>query len=117
VLQVTYNVSTAYLGTLLFVANLIAAVSSLLSGWVAAKLGLINTMVFTHLPSNVLVILIPIMPNLHLATAMVFLRFTISQVCTRAPVLRTGGAARSNHNATRSHAPATLASCIAVAMG
>ena len=62
--------------------------SSLLSGWVATKLGLINTMVFTHLPSNVLVILIPLMPNLRLATAMVFLRFTISQVCAcmRVPV-------------------------------
>ena len=43
--------------------------------WIASRVGLINTMVFTHLPSNVLTILIPLMPSLRLATAMVFLRW------------------------------------------
>ena len=42
--------------------------------WIANKFGLINTMVFTHLPSNALTILIPLMPTMELASAMVFLR-------------------------------------------
>ena len=46
----------------------------------AARFGLINTMVFTHLPSNVLLILVPLMPNLPLAVAALFLRFSISQM-------------------------------------
>ncbi|EFJ50190.1 hypothetical protein VOLCADRAFT_89065 [Volvox carteri f. nagariensis] len=78
--QTKYGVSTAYLGSLLFGANLLAAVSSLLSGYVAARIGLINTMVFTHLPSNILMLLVPLMPNLRLAALMVFLRFSISQM-------------------------------------
>ncbi|GIM02910.1 hypothetical protein Vretimale_7706 [Volvox reticuliferus] len=78
--QIKYGVSTAYLGSLLFGANLLAAGSSLLSGAVAARIGLIKTMVFAHLPSNVLMLLIPLMPSLWLATVMVFLRFSISQM-------------------------------------
>ncbi|GLI65707.1 hypothetical protein VaNZ11_009219 [Volvox africanus] len=78
--QTKYGVSMAYLGSLLFGANMLAAVSSLLSGSVAARIGLINTMVFTHLPSNILMLLIPLMPSLSLATVMVFLRFSISQM-------------------------------------
>ncbi|GLC44046.1 hypothetical protein PLESTF_001676400 [Pleodorina starrii] len=78
--QTKYGVSTAYLGGLLFGANLLAAVSSLASGFVAARIGLINTMVFTHLPSNVLLLAVPLMPGLRSATLLVFLRFSISQV-------------------------------------
>jgi MFS family permease len=37
-------------------------------------------MVFTHLPSNVLLILVPLMPNLSLATALLLLRFSVSQM-------------------------------------
>ncbi|GIL58126.1 hypothetical protein Vafri_12981, partial [Volvox africanus] len=82
--QTKYGVSTAYLGSLLFGANMLAAGSSLLSGSVAARIGLIKTMVFTHLPSNILMLLIPLMPSLSLATVMVFLRFSISQPRGRA---------------------------------
>jgi predicted MFS family arabinose efflux permease len=42
--------------------------------------GLVNTMVFTHLPSNVLLILVPLMPNLPLAIAVLLLRFSLSQM-------------------------------------
>ena len=58
----------------------VAAVSALLATKVAAKIGLINTMVFTHLPSNILLILVPLMPNLSLAITMLLLRFSISQM-------------------------------------
>ena len=44
------------------------------------KIGLINTMVFTHIPSNILLILIPLMPNLPLAITALLLRFSISQM-------------------------------------
>ena len=46
----------------------------------AARIGLINTMVATHLPSNVLLILVPLMPTLPLAVAVLLLRFSISQM-------------------------------------
>ena len=75
-----------------FAANLLAAVSSLSAARIAARIGLINTMVFTHLPSNVLLILVPLMPTLPLAVAVLLLRFS-AQPDGRAdaPVLRDGG--------------------------
>ena len=75
-----YGVEPAVLGAIFFGANLLAAVSSLLAAPIAARIGLINTMVFTHLPSNVLLILVPLMPNLQLAVAVLLLRFTLSQM-------------------------------------
>ncbi len=75
-----FGVQPATLGTIFFVANILAAVSALLATKVAAKIGLINTMVFTHLPSNILLILVPLMPNLSLAITMLLLRFSISQM-------------------------------------
>ncbi len=112
------------------IANVIAGISSLLAGWVASKVGLVNTMVrtsydcihthtgtqththtgthkchtqrldlltwrvcvcvclcvcvlyqvLTHLPSNILLMLVPVMPTLELATIMLFLRYSISQM-------------------------------------
>jgi predicted MFS family arabinose efflux permease len=47
---------------------------------VAARIGLVNTMVFTHLPSNVFLILVPLMPTLPLAIVMLLLRFSVSQM-------------------------------------
>jgi len=46
----------------------------------AARFGLVNTMVLTHVPSNVLLILVPLMPNLPLAIAVLLARFSISQM-------------------------------------
>jgi MFS family permease len=75
-----YNVHFDTLGWIFFGANILAALSALAAAKVAAKIGLINTMVFTHLPSNVLLILVPLMPNMYLAIAMFLLRFSISQM-------------------------------------
>ncbi|HEY3288635.1 MAG TPA: MFS transporter, partial [Anaerolineae bacterium] len=47
---------------------------------IASKIGLINTMVFTHIPSNLLLILVPFMPTLPLAIFVLLLRFSISQM-------------------------------------
>jgi MFS family permease len=75
-----FGVEPAILGAIFFGANILAGISALSAAWVARKIGLINTMVFTHLPSNVLLILVPFMPTLGLAIAVLFLRFSISQM-------------------------------------
>jgi MFS family permease len=75
-----FGVKPATLGGIFFGANLFAGISALMAPWLAARFGLIRTMVFTHLPSNVLLILIPLMPNLRLAIAVLLLRFSISQM-------------------------------------
>lgn len=75
-----YGVEPAVLGAIFFGANLFAAVSSLSAARIAARFGLINTMVFTHIPSNVLLILVPLMPTLPLAIAVLLLRFSLSQM-------------------------------------
>jgi MFS family permease len=75
-----YGVEPILLGAIFFGANLLAAASSLLAAPIAARIGLINTMVFTHLPSNVLLILVPVMPNLPLAITVLLLRYTLSQM-------------------------------------
>jgi MFS family permease len=75
-----FGVEPAVLGAIFFGANILAGVSALSAAWVAGKIGLINTMVFTHLPSNVLLILVPFMPSLGLAIALLLVRFSISQM-------------------------------------
>ncbi|HEX6160145.1 MAG TPA: MFS transporter [Thermoanaerobaculia bacterium] len=75
-----FGLSPAALGSIFFGANLLAGVSALAAAWMARRIGLLNTMVFTHLPSNVLLILVPFMPTLPLAIAVLLLRFSISQM-------------------------------------
>jgi MFS family permease len=75
-----YGVDPATLGAIFFGANMLAAVSSLSAARIAARFGLLNTMVFSHLPSNVLLILVPVMPNLPLAITVLLLRFSLSQM-------------------------------------
>ncbi|NSW87862.1 MAG: MFS transporter [Syntrophobacteraceae bacterium] len=78
--QLRFGVEPAILGSIFFGANLVAGLSSLSAAWVASRIGLVRTMVFTHLPSQVLLILVPLMPTLPLAAAMLLLRFSISQM-------------------------------------
>ncbi len=75
-----FGVEPAALGGIFFGANLLAGMSALVAVRVARRIGLVNTMVVTHLPSNVLLILVPLMPTLPLAVAVLFLRFSISQM-------------------------------------
>ena len=75
-----YGVEPAVLGSIFFGANVLAGFSALLASRMAARFGLVNTMVFTHVPSNVLLILVPLMPNLPLAIAVLLARFSISQM-------------------------------------
>lgn len=78
--HVRFGVEPGVLGSIFFGANLLAGVSALSAAWVAQRIGLINTMVFTHLPSNLLLMLVPLMPSLPLAIAVLLLRFSISQM-------------------------------------
>jgi MFS family permease len=75
-----FGVEPAVLGSIFFGANILAGISALSAAWVAKRIGLINTMVFTHLPSNILLILVPFMPTLPLAILMLLMRFSISQM-------------------------------------
>jgi MFS family permease len=75
-----FGIDLAALGAVFLAANLLAGVSALAAGWLARRIGLLNTMVFTHLPSNVLLILVPLMPSPELAIALLLFRFSISQM-------------------------------------
>ncbi len=75
-----FGVNPAMLGVIFFWANVLAGVSALLASRLASRFGLVKTMVFTHLPSNLLLILVPLMPNLPLAVLVLLARFSISQM-------------------------------------
>ncbi len=75
-----FGVQPAVLGSIFFGANILAGISALSAASIASRIGLINTMVFTHIPSNILLILVPLMPTLPLAVLMLLLRFSISQM-------------------------------------
>ena len=75
-----FGVDPRTLGTLFFAANVFAGISALVASRLASRIGLINTMVVTHLPSNILLMLMPLMPTLPLAALMLLLRFSISQM-------------------------------------
>lgn len=75
-----FEVHENTLGEVFFGANILAGISALLAAWMARRIGLINTMVFTHLPSNVLLFLVPLMPDATWAIMVLWVRFSISQM-------------------------------------
>ena len=75
-----FKVDTAMIGSIFFAANILAGISALLASRIARRFGLINTMVFTHIPSNIMLMLVPLMPSLPLAIGLLLLRFSISQM-------------------------------------
>jgi MFS family permease len=75
-----FGVKPEMLGAIFFAANILAGISALLASRLAARIGLVRTMVVTHLPSNVLLILVPLMPTLPLAVLLLLIRFSISQM-------------------------------------
>jgi MFS family permease len=78
--QKRFAADPATLGWILFGANLLAGFSALAAAALARRIGLLHTMVFTHVPSNVLLIVVPFMPSLWLAVAVLLVRFAISQM-------------------------------------
>jgi MFS family permease len=75
-----WGVEPGLLGAIFFGANALAGLSGLVAARLAARIGLIETMVVTHIPSNVLLILVPLMPTLPLAIGVLLARFAISQM-------------------------------------
>ncbi|GAO02741.1 MFS transporter [Anaeromyxobacter sp. PSR-1] len=75
-----FGASPATIGAIFFGANVLAGISALSASAIARRIGLVNTMVATHLPSNLLLALVPLMPTLPLAIGVLLLRFSISQM-------------------------------------
>lgn len=75
-----YQTDLKALGGIFFGTNIFAALSFLAAPALARRFGLLNTMVFTHLPSNILILLVPLMPNVESATAVLLLRYSLSQM-------------------------------------
>lgn len=78
--HVRFGADVAVLGGVFFAANMLSGISALAAARIAAKIGLVRTMVFTHLPSNILLAAVPLMPTLPLAIAVLLIRFSISQM-------------------------------------
>ncbi|MBF0467559.1 MAG: MFS transporter [Desulfamplus sp.] len=78
--HIKFGIDTGILGSILFGANIFAGISALLAVRIAKHIGLVKTMVFTHIPSNILLCAIPLMPNLESAIVVLLLRASISQM-------------------------------------
>jgi MFS family permease len=79
-LYVRFGAEPIALGSIFFGVNLLGGLSALAAARLASRFGLINTMVWTHIPSNLLLILIPFMPSLPLAVFLLLMRASISQM-------------------------------------
>ncbi len=75
-----FGVSEAVLGGIFFGANLLSGLSALAAVPLARRIGLVNTMVWTHLPSNVLLMAVPLMPSFGWAVVVLLARHMISQM-------------------------------------
>jgi MFS family permease len=79
-LHARFGVGASLLGPVFASAAVLQSLSYEVSGRLANRIGLINTMVFTHLPSNVLLLLVPLSPTLAWAVALLLARFALSQM-------------------------------------
>lgn len=75
-----FGAGPATLGAIFFGANLLAGVSALSAAAVARRIGLLRTMILTHLPSNLLLAAVPLAPTLPVAIGLLLARFSISQM-------------------------------------
>ena len=75
-----FDLSVTAAGTIFLWTGILSAFSQLAAARLARRFGLINTMVFTHLPANIFLILVPLMPNLTLALLCLMLRSALSQM-------------------------------------
>ena len=117
------------MGLVFFGVGLLQAGSSVAAGWLGARIGLLNTMVFTHLPSNLLLALIPFAPTLGLAIGMLLARSALSQMDVPArqayvaalvdPAERTAAAGYTNaaRHVVRPAGPALASASMAMAAG
>jgi predicted MFS family arabinose efflux permease len=79
-LDLRFDLSPAATGATLAVAGVLSAISQLVSARLAARIGLVRTMVFTHLPANIFLVLAGIVPNAATAITFLLLRAALSQM-------------------------------------
>jgi MFS family permease len=75
-----FQLSPAIAGTIFFWTGVLSAFSYLIAVRIARRIGLVNTMVFTHLPSSIFLILVPFMPSLGWAIGLLLARSALSQM-------------------------------------
>jgi MFS family permease len=75
-----FGASVELMSVVVFAGGVLQAASSIAAARIGARFGLLNTMVFSHLPSNILLILVPLMPTLGWAIAVLLARFILSQM-------------------------------------
>jgi MFS family permease len=75
-----FDLSLAAAGTFFFWTGLLTAFSQLAAPWVAKRIGLLNTMVFTHIPANICLILAALAPSLPVALGLLLLRAALSEI-------------------------------------
>jgi MFS family permease len=75
-----FGLSVETAGAIFFATGLLSAFSQLVSPWLAARIGLIETMVYTHLPANLMLMAAGLMPNATLAVAFLLGRMALSQM-------------------------------------
>ena len=75
-----FDLSLSAAGVFFFWASTLSAFSYPVAAWIARRIGLVNTMVFTHIPSSVFLILAAFAPNLYVALALLLLRSALSQM-------------------------------------
>jgi MFS family permease len=75
-----HGLSLAQAGAIFFWTGVLSAASFLVAVRIANRIGLVNTMVFTHIPANVCLVLVPFMDDLHVVLALLFVRAALSQM-------------------------------------
>lgn len=124
-----FGADAELMGLVFFGVGLLQAASSVAAGWLGARIGLLNTMVFSHLPSNVLLALIPLAPSLLVAVLLLLGRSALSQMDVPArqayvaalvdPAERTAAAGYTNaaRHLVRPAGPALASASMAMAAG
>jgi len=79
-LRIRFGATADVVGVVFFITGVLQAVSSIVAAWLAARIGVLNVMVFTHLPSNLLLAAIAFAPSLGAASALLVARFALSQM-------------------------------------
>jgi MFS family permease len=75
-----FGMSVATAGAIFFWTGILTSISYLVAVRIADRIGLVNTMVFTHLPANLCLVAIPFMPDLTYVIALLFIRSALSQM-------------------------------------
>jgi len=115
-----FDLSLAAAGTFFFWSGLLSATSQLLAPRVAQRIGLLNTMVFTHIPASVCLILAAFVPSMELAIGLLFVRALLSQmdVPTRSAfVMESVSPSERAAAASFTTVPRSLASAISPTIG